>query len=228
MFNEILLCLMIRKKIKNEQVLDFLEKNPDFFVNNPSALEKINFPLKNNAEYDEKSKVVPFKDWIIENLKDVQKNIIGNAHHNFLTQQKIHESVIEILRIDNVKDVFVFLKDGLLSKFDLEVINIVTSNKIISRKYSLIYKNEETIKKIYGKKNQLIMDAVDNQLKIFEDFNQYIYSNAIYSLGHEFFESSSLLVFGSKDKHFLNNKAYDFILFFSNIVQEKLKQFSNE
>ena len=75
MFNEILLCLMIRKKIKNEQVLDFLEKNPDFFVNNPNALEKINFPLKNNTEYDDKSKVVPFKDWIIENLKDVQKNI---------------------------------------------------------------------------------------------------------------------------------------------------------
>ena len=228
MFNEILLCLMIRKKIKNEQVLDFLEKNPDFFVKNPNALEKINFPLTNNAEYDEKSKVVPFKDWIIENLKDVQKNIIGNAHHNFLTQQKIHESVIEILRIDNVKDVFVFLKDGLPSKFDLEVINIVTSNKIISRKYSLIYKNEETIKKIYGKKNQLIMDAVDNQLEIFENLNKDIYSNAIYSLGHEFFESYSLLVFGSKDKHFLNNKAYDFILFFSNIVQEKLKQFSNE
>ena len=110
MFNEILLCLMIRKKIKNEQVLDFLEKNPDFFVNNPNALEKINFPLKNNAEYNDKSKVVPFKDWIIENLKDVQKNIIENAHHNFLTQQKIHESVIEILRIDNVKDVFVFFR----------------------------------------------------------------------------------------------------------------------
>ena len=46
MFNEILLCLMIRKKIKNEQVLDFLEKNPDFFINNPNVLEKINFPLK--------------------------------------------------------------------------------------------------------------------------------------------------------------------------------------
>ena len=27
-----------------------------------------------------------------------QKNIIENAHHNFLTQQKIHESVLDILR----------------------------------------------------------------------------------------------------------------------------------
>ena len=219
---------MIRKKIKNEQVLDFLKKNPDFFINNPNVLKKINFPIKNNAEYNAKSKVVAFKDWIIENLKDVQKNIIENARHNFLTQQKIHESVIEILRIDNAKDVFIFLKNELPSRFDLEVINFVTSNKIISRKYNLIYKNEETIKKVYGEKNQLIMDAVDNQFKLFEDINQEIYSNAIYSLGNEFFMSSSLLVFGSKDKHFLNNKAYDFILFFSNIVQEKLKQFCNE
>ena len=36
------------------------------------------------------------------------------------------------------------------------------------------------------------MDAVDNQLKIFEDSNQEIYSNAIYSLGQEFF---SILLF---------------------------------
>ena len=32
-------CLMI-KKIKNEQVVDFLEKNPDFFINNPNTLKK--------------------------------------------------------------------------------------------------------------------------------------------------------------------------------------------
>ena len=110
--------------MKNEQVLDFLEKNPDFFIKNPNVLKKVNFPIKNNAEYDEKSKVVPFKDWIIESLKDAQKNIIENARHNFITQQKIHDSVIDILRIDNVKDLFIFMKDELPSKFNLDVINI--------------------------------------------------------------------------------------------------------
>lgn len=226
--NEILLSLMIRKKIKNEHVLDFLEKNPDFFVNNPNILKRVNFPIKGNLGYDEKSEVVSFKDWIIKNLKDFQKNIIANARYNFITQQKIHESVIDILRIDNVKDVFIFLKEELPHKFDLEVVNIVTSNKTVSDKYDLIFKEEDIINKVYGKKNQLIMDAVDNQLKIFDGFNGKIYSNAIYSLSHDFFSISSLLVFGSKGKHFLNNKAFDFILFLSNVVQERLKQFSNE
>ena len=219
---------MIRKKIKNEHVLDFLEKNPDFFVNNPNILKRVNFPVKGNLGYDEKSEVVSFKDWIIKNLKDFQKNIIANARYNFITQQKIHESVIDILRIDNVKDVFIFLKEELPYKFDLEVVNIVTSNKTVSDKYDLIFKEEDIINKVYGKKNQLIMDAVDNQLKIFDGFNGKIYSNAIYSLSHDFFSISSLLVFGSKGKHFLNNKAFDFILFLSNVVQERLKQFSNE
>ncbi len=219
---------MIRKKIKNEHVLDFLEKNPDFFVNNPNILKRVNFPIKGNLGYDEKSEVVSFKDWIIKNLKDFQKNIIANARYNFITQQKIHESVIDILRIDNVKDVFIFLKEELPHKFDLEVVNIVTSNKTVSDKYDLIFKEEDIINKVYGKKNQLIMDAVDNQLKIFDGFNGKIYSNAIYSLSHDFFSISSLLVFGSKGKHFLNNKAFDFILFLSNVVQERLKQFSNE
>ena len=100
--------------------------------------------------------------------------------------------------------------------------------KSIKKTLETFFKNEDIITKVYGQRSQLIMDAVDNQLKIFEDSNQEIYSNAIYSLGHEFFTIPSLLVFGSKDKHFLNNKAYDFILFFSNVVQEKLKQFSNE
>ena len=226
--NEILLSLMIRKKIKNEHVLDFLEKNPDFFVNNPNILKRVNFPVEGNLGYDEKSEVVSFKDWIIKNLKDFQKNIIANARYNFITQQKIHESVIDILRIDNVKDVFIFLKEELPYKFDLEVVNIVTSNKTVSDKYDLIFKEEDIINKVYGKKNQLIMDAVDNQLKIFDGFNGKIYSNAIYSLSHDFFSISSLLVFGSKGKHFLNNKAFDFILFLSNVVQERLKQFSNE
>ena len=95
--------------------------------------------------------------------------------------------------------------------------------ELLIRVYKFISHIKIRLKKLLKK------DFEDNyDKKIFEDLNHEIYSNAIFSLGHEFFSISSLLVFGSKDKHFLNNKAYDFILFFSNIVQEKLKQFSNE
>ena len=111
--------------------------------------------------------------------------------------------------------------------FDLEIINIVTCNFDVSKKYNLYSKSKDLIDKIYGVENQLIMDAVDHDVLIFEKSSK-IYSNAIFSLSNKIFGSPSLLVFGSKDKHFVDNKAYELILFFSNVVQEKLNQFSYE
>ena len=217
---------MLKKKIKNEQVIDFLEKNPNFFILNPSALSKLNFPIKKKIK-DDNTKVVSFKDWIIDNLKNIQRNIIDNAKHNFFTQKKIHNSVIKILEINSLNDLFKFIKEQLPKTFDLEIVNVVTSNKDISEKYGLIFKDEVTIEKVFGKKNQLIMDAVENKLKIFEKSEKKIYSNAIFSLSSKLFSSPSLLVYGSKDKHFLNNKAYDLIFFFSKVVQGRLNHFSD-
>ena len=44
-----------------------------------------------------KKNVVSFKDWMINNLKLQKDEIIENAKHNYFTQQKIHNAVIEIL-----------------------------------------------------------------------------------------------------------------------------------
>ncbi len=219
---------MIKKKIKDQQVVEFLENNPNFFIDNPTVLSKVNFSIKHNDLENQDSKIVPFKDWIIYNLKNVKNDIIENARHNFFTQKKIHESVINILKINKVDEFFIYIREFLPKNFDLEVVNVVTSNQDVSNKYNLIFKNENTIQKIYGKKNQLILDAVDSDVDIFDGLKEQIYSNAIYSLGTNFFSTPSLLVFGSKDKHFLNNKAYDLVFFFSKVIQEKLNQFSDE
>ncbi len=219
---------MMKKKVNNQQVIDFLKKNPNFFILNPDALSELNFPVKQKNFKATDSKVIPFKDWIIENLKTIQRNIIDNARHNFVTQKKIHNSVIKILEINTLNDLFFFIRDQLPKTFNLEIVNVVTSNKSISDKYSLIFKDEITIAKVYGKKNQLIMDAVDNELKIFEKSGKEIYSNAIFSLCPKLFSESSLLVYGSEDKHFLDNKAFDLIFFFSKVIQERLNHFSNE
>ena len=112
--------------------------------------------------------------------------------------------------------------------FNLEVINFVTSDQNIAKKYKFIYKDNFLIENIYGKERQLIMDAVEHQTAIFEDIDKKVYSNAIFSLNKKIFGSPSLLVFGSKGKHFIDNKAYDLILFFSNVVQEQILKLSNE
>jgi len=79
---------MIRKKIDFKQVEAFLLKNPDFFLEKPSILDKINFPFSNKNSKKVDEKIISFKDWLIENLKNKQKNLIDNAKHTFLLRKK--------------------------------------------------------------------------------------------------------------------------------------------
>lgn len=217
---------MIKKKIKKNQILDFLEQNPNFFIENQEILSKINFPLL-QSKNNESHKVISFKDWIIFNLKKVQRKIIENAKYNFVTQKKVHSVVLEIIKKKNLSKLITLLIKELPKTFELEIVNIVTSDLKISENFNLIYKTKESIDKIYGDKNRLVMDAVENETYIFETKNK-IYSNAIFSLDKEIFKSESLLVYGSKDKHFIDNSAYDLIYFLSKVLQEKLIQLSNE
>lgn len=225
--NEIILSIMIKKKLKDKLVINFLEENLDFFIKNPLILDKLEFPLDKSDSNNLDSKIISFKDWVIKNLTNYQKDIIENAKHNFLTQKKIHNSILKILKINNKKEFFLTLNEHLPIEFDLEVIGIISSDLEMSNNYNLIYKRKELIEKIYGQENQLIMDAVDKKLELFCNFDKEIYSNAIFSLNTTFFKESSLLVFGSSNKHYINNKAYDLLSFFSNVIQEKLNQFSN-
>ena len=225
MFNEILLFIMLKRNLKKDQILDYLSKNPNFFIENQDILAQINFPLLQNKNNNEK--IVSFKDWIILNLKKVQKNIIDNAEYNFSIQNKIHDVVLKIIKKRNMKEFFYLLNVELPGVFELEIVNIVTSDHNFSEKFNLIFKDKESIREIYGHKNKLVMDAVENQTNIFESKNK-IYSNAIFSLDKSIFKSKSLLVFGSKDKHFIDNRAFDLIFFLSNVMEEKLIQLSNE
>ena len=63
---------MIKKKINSKQIKDFLQNNPDYFIDNPQLLNQMNFPIAEDIEKVDQN-VVSFKDWIIRALKLKQK-----------------------------------------------------------------------------------------------------------------------------------------------------------
>jgi len=117
-----------------------------------------------------------------------------------------------------------FLREKLPEFFELEIINFATSKSLITEKYNFILMEENNVLSIHNINDVLIMDAVDKDMGIFNDVKSKIYSNAVFSFDSEIFNTPSLLIYGSKGKHFLDNKAYDLILFFSKFVEEKLRQ----
>ena len=182
---------MIRKKIDFKQVEAFLIENPDFFLQKPSILEKINFPLSSRDDKKNDEKIISFKDWLIENLKNKQKSLIDNAKHNFFTQKKVHSAILQLLKKETLKSLILFLNERLSKHFDLEIISLVTSNVDFSKKNKSIFLEPEKINVLYNSHNYLIMDAVDEIVGIFRGVNQKIYSNAIFSLDVNIIKSNS-------------------------------------
>ena len=217
--------LMILKKLNNKHIEEYLQNNSDFFIKNPSLLDKLEFPSASN---DKISKIVSFKDWIIGNLKNKHKDFIETAKHNYITQTKVHESTIHLLRKKNLKDFFHFLNTDLAKLFEVEIISLVTSEKKISEKYDQIYLNERKISLMHRTDKNLILDATDQSFGLYDNIGVKIYSNAIFSLDKFILGSPALLVFGSKTNHFIGKKAYDLIKFFSLVFENKFKSFLNE
>tara|TARA_B100000963_G_C22560980_1_gene641330 strand:- start:691 stop:1344 length:654 start_codon:yes stop_codon:yes gene_type:complete len=214
---------MLSKKIKVKDIEKFLSENPDFFLKKPQILDGLEFPsLKKNNNFG--NKVVSFKDWLINNLRFEKKGLIENAKHNYLTQKKIHQVVISLIKKNNLKEFFNYLNIELPKIFHLEVINIVCTNREFSSKYNLIFIEEKDIDKNYRLNNHFIMDAVDDRTILYKNIKKKICSNAIFSLNIKSLDFLPLLIFASVDKHFVSNRAYDLILFLSKIVQFKLEK----
>ena len=216
---------MLSKKIKKDDIEKFLIENPDFFLQKASVLNKLKFPLMEGKKV---KNVVSFKDWLIENLRGQKKDLINNAKYNFLTLKKVHKAVLEIVNIKDIESFFSYLTIKLPTYFDLELINIISSNEQISKKYNLIHLEMDEVKKIYKSKNHLVLDVVDDQSTLYKKFKKKIFSNAIFSLEKRVIGEISLLVFGSKDRHFVNNRAYDLILFLSQVIEFKLGKFFDD
>lgn len=216
---------MILKKINNKHIEEYLQNNSDFFIKNPSLLDKLEFP---SASKEKTSKIVSFKDWIIGNLKNKQKDFIETAKHNYITQTKVHESIVHLLRQKNIKDFFNFLNTDLTKLFEVEIISLVTSEKKFSEEHGQIFLNEKKINLLHRTDKNLILDATDESYNLYDNLEVKIYSNAIFSIDKSILGSPALLVFGSKTNHFIGKKAYDLIRFFSLVFENKFKSFVND
>ncbi len=214
---------MIRSKITEKKVQEFLEKNPDYFIKHEKILSKMNFPNNLKTKYETKN-VISFKDWLFNSLKQNYRQVLKNAEHNFFTQKAVLNLVIDIVRIKRTDIFKKYVNNEICKSLKLDCFLLISSSKRVEE-FGGYFTEKKNLSDIYKKKGELIMDAVNETLPQIKNVKKKIISNAIFSLDNEIFDEPSIIVFGSKEKIFLQNRGTDLISFFSNIFQEKLKQF---
>jgi len=201
-----------------------LEENPDFFIENPHMLQKINFPDINDNKNN--NSVVSFKDWIIKKLKNKQRKIIENAKFNFLTQEKLHKAIINLISIRDLKTLIHYVTEDLTKELGVDCIFFVSSYRKITE-LGGIYLEKEKIELVTGNGSKIILDAVDDDLKIFNSISYKLCSNALCILDESIFNEPLLVALGSKQRIFLKNKGSELISFFHEVLKQHLKNIKN-
>ena len=213
--------MMLKKKNTEDKIKSFLEENPNFFIDKPELLNKLNFPL--NMENTSKNSVVSFKDWMLDTLKSKYTNLISISKHNFFTQKKIFSLILQILTFKNINNFSNFITKKLPTELNLKKVFFASSKGDITKLGGKKIK-DSIINHIFNENNVLLMDAVDDEYKLFGKCQKQIYSNAIFSLDYEIFNCPTLLIFGSEDKIFIGNKGTDLIRFLCMVINIKIKQ----
>ena len=214
---------MIKTKITEKKVQEFLEKNPDYFIKYENILSKMNFPNNFKNNYESKN-VISFKDWLFNSLKQNYRQALENAKHNFFTQKVVLNLVMEIVKIKNSDTFKNYVANKICKSLKLDCFFLISASKRVEE-FGGYFLEKKSFLHIYKKNGELIMDAVNEKLPQIKNVKKKIISNAIFSLDFEIFNEPSIIVYGSKEKIFLQNRGTDLISFFSNIFQEKLKQF---
>ena len=101
----------------------------------------------------------------------------------------------------------------------MDCILLISSYKKIT-KFGGVFLEKKKLQLITGNENKIILDAVDDDLEIFDSIPFKIYSNALCILDESIFNEPSLIALGSKQRIFFKNKGPNFNKLVS--LQEKM------
>lgn len=112
--------------INHKQVVEYLENNPDFFLENPEVLQKVSAPNRSNQEG-----VVDLQHFMIGRLQDMakghekmQKELIATSRNNLSIQQCVHDAVLTMIDARSLHHLLELVTTEVAVLVDVDVIAI--------------------------------------------------------------------------------------------------------
>ena len=217
--------------LTKEDILEFLQENPDFLQENPDVLDAL-VPAK---DIPKKGGVADFQSYMIERLKtdkqeviDSTRTLVENARSNMNNQQRIHKAVLRLLEATSLNEFIQSITMDLASMLDVDISVLVvecdnehiphinqkglrilpsgTVTQWMKRKTIMLQDNINGIEAIYGGGATLIRSQILLRVVISED------------------TPPAILAFGSRNPDmFADGQATDQIAFLARVVERAFR-----
>lgn len=235
-----------RTEASEEQVKDFLHKNPDFLKNHPELLGVLTPP---NRELGGGS-VVDFQQFQLKNLqkntkslKSKYEGLVDFCRDNLSVQGQVHDAALRLIRATNLEQLLEVITIDLVSLFNLDVVRLAVESEAAEfyetyyteHNYSgIVFIPPGTTDGLLGSKKNLLVDDVNAGAlpgfeDIFADCAGLIKSFALLQLEQELLNRDILLAFGVRDTgRFHPGQGIELLSFLARIVAIRLDAYLSD
>lgn len=213
--------------ITKDDLIAFLQDNPDFLQDNPDVVEMLIPPKKR----PKKGQPADFQAYMIERLKtdkdeavEASREIVETTRANMNNQQRIHEAVLRMLEATNFADFIHSITMDLANLLDVDIAVLVVEADGASIPH--IQTNgiravpEGTVNKWMGDKTVLLEDDISGIEAIYGGGATLVKSQILLRVDISMNTPPAILAFGSREADmFREGQATDQILFLARVIE---------
>jgi len=214
-----------------DDIVAFLQENPNFLQENPDVFELL-IPKKKRGV---RGQPADFQAYMIERLKndkeeavEVSREIVENSRANMNNQQRIHAAVLRLLEATSFNDFIHTITMDLASILDVDIAVLIVESDGQDIPHiqttGIRAVPEGTVDKWMEGKPVLLQDNISGIEPIYGGGATLVKSQILLHIGISMGTPPAILAFGSRDPDMFNEgQATDQILFLSGVIERSFR-----
>lgn len=232
--------------LKDADVVAYLMAHPDFLLKHPELMEALTPPSRDLGE-----DVLDFQHFQLKNLQkdkgELQskyEGLVGFCRDNLSVQKQVHEAVIRLMRVRNLRQLLEVVTLDLAALFNMDVVRLVMES-VVAEDLAPAYAEDAysgvafidpgTVDDVFGANGAVVLvsdaqrDVFPAFDTIFADCAELIRSCALVRLPEDELEQPVLLAFGTRSpEQFDPTQGIELLLFLGSVLALQLEKYLPE
>jgi len=217
--------------LSSEQVVEFLRKNPNFFIEHPDALKAIPAPSRELGEgvVDLQQAMIDSLRGQVDTLNGDQHDLLSTTRANMQTQARIHECVLSLLAATSFEQLIQTVTTDFAVILDLDMVTLCIEaedpTSLTIRTRGLMILTPGTIDAVLGPDRKLnLRGDIVGDPELFAGGATLVRSDALVRLSISPSTPPVLLAFGSRDPlRFESGQATELIDFLGSVLEHVIR-----
>jgi uncharacterized protein YigA (DUF484 family) len=218
-------------RVSARQVIDYLDRHPEFLMRHPDLLERQKLPSRINSDRiaDLQSFLVERLRGDISKLRNEQDELLANSRDNLSTQDRVHRAALALLAANSFEQLIEIVTTDLAVLLDVDVVTLCIESdnppKDPVRYDGLLILRPGTIDEVIGEGTEVLLrDDTQGEPAIFGGAAGLVRSDALIRLIAHEDAPPGLIAFGTRHPGFFNpGQGTELLNFLARIIEHCIR-----